>query len=256
LKTARQHGQLLVGRYLNSRRSLTSFLSMGDLLSQPRIEMASDGTLITPEFKNIAGQARRWREVKPFLWLDDASGSYLGAAMRDGKVRWVSFDEVSPVAVWMPVAGWQSATWNLPVLLAALVVFFLTALMWPVAALVRRHFGKTLALQGTAQRWYRASKLVAIAHLLFAMSWLIAIVQLSRGIAAFSTALDGWLRLIQCVGAVAILGVLAVVMNAFYAWREPSGWWRRLHSIFLLLACVATIWFVISLHLMSVHLNY
>ena len=256
LGTARAHGMLLAGRYIGSRGSFDNFLSIGNLLSQPKIFMTPDGTLITPDFKNMAGQPRHWREVKPFLWLDDASGSHLGALMQNGKLRWISFDEASPVAVWMPVSFWQSAAWNLPLLYLSLLVFLLTALLWPVAALVRYRCGKAFALMGVARRWYRLSRVVAILHLLFAAGWLLALLQLNIGIAHFNNAFDGTLRLIQLIGVLAILGTIAVVMNAVCAWRQPSGWWRKTNSLLLLIACLAAIWFAFSLHLLNVHLNY
>ena len=256
LGTARAHGMLLAGRYIGSRGSFDNFLSIGNLLSQPKIFMTPDGTLITPDFKNMAGQPRHWREVKPFLWLDDVSGSHLGALMQNGKLRWISFDEASPVAVWMPVSFWQSAAWNLPLLYLSLLVFLLTALLWPVAALVRYRCGKAFALMGVARRWYRLSRVVAILHLLFAAGWLLALLQLNIGIAHFNNAFDGTLRLIQLIGVLAILGTIAVVMNAVCAWRQPSGWWRKTNSLLLLIACLAAIWFAFSLHLLNVHLNY
>ena len=256
LGTARAHGMLLAGRYIGSRGSFDNFLSIGNLLSQPKIFMTPDGTLITPDFKNMAGQPRHWREVKPFLWLDDASGSHLGALMQNGKLRWISFDEASPVAVWMPVSFWQSAAWNLPLLYLSLLVFLLTALLWPVAALVRYRCGKSFALMGAARRWYRLSRVVAMLHLLFAAGWLLALLQLNIGIAHFNNAFDGTLRLIQLIGVLAILGTVAVAMNAVCAWRQPSGWWRKTNSLLLLIACLAAIWFAFSLHLLNVHLNY
>jgi CubicO group peptidase (beta-lactamase class C family) len=256
LATARAHGALLIGRYVSSRASFSNFLSVGNLLSQPRISMAADGSLLTPAFKDLAGQARHWREVKPFLWLDDASGGHLGALMQNGKVRWISFDEVSPVAVWMPVSGWQSAAWNLPLLHVSLLVFLLSAVLWPIAALVRRRCHKPFALQGMARHWYRLSRVAAILHLLFAAGWLFVLMHLNDRIASFNDHFDGTLRLIQLVGVLAIIGTVAAIMNAFHAWHERAGWWRKLNSAALVLACFSMIWFAFSLHLLNLHLNY
>ena len=256
LGTAKQHGALLVGRYTSSRASFDNFLSIASLVSQPKIIMAPDGTLITPSFKNLAGQPRHWREVKPFLWLDDASGSHLGALMQNGVLRWISFDEVSPVMVWMPVKASQSATWNLPLLLLSLWMFAATALLWPIAALVRRACGKPFALQGAVRQWYRASRVTAILYVLFAIGWLRVLQQLGNNVAGFNNAFDTRLRFIQWLGVLALVGTLAVLMNAVYAWRAVGGWWRKINSALLLVACVAAIWFVVNLHLLSLHLNY
>jgi len=256
LPTAREHGALLLGRYVSSRASFSNFLSSGNLLSQPKISMAADGTLITPAFKDLAGQPRHWREVKPFIWLDEASGSHLGALMQNGKARWISFDEASPVAVWMPVSAWLSASWNLPLLHLSLLVFLLAATLWPIAALVRHRCRKPFALQGAARRWYRLSRVAAILSLLFAAGWLFVLMHLDGSIASFNDHFDGTLRLIQLVGVLAIIGTIAAFMNTFHAWHDRDGWWRKLNSTALLLACFATIWFAFSLHLLNLHLNY
>ncbi|OOG59435.1 serine hydrolase domain-containing protein [Rhodanobacter sp. C03] len=256
LASARGDGALLVGRYLSSRVSVSSFLAMSNLLSQSTISMNQDGTLVTPAFKNLAGQPRHWREVAPMMWRDVDGGSHLSAVMQNGKLRWLSIDEGAPVVVFMPVPGWQSAAWNLPLLVAALLVFLLTALLWPVAAVVRWRCGKPFALQGTAKRWYRGSRVAAIAHLLFFGGWAYVVVQMNAHIANMSNRYDGTLRVIQLIGVLAILGTVAVLANARCAWHEPGGWWRKLNSTALVLACCATLWFAFSLHLLNLHLNY
>jgi hypothetical protein len=58
------------------------------------------------------------------------------------------------------------------------------------------------------------------------------------------------------VGVLAIIGTIAAFMNTFHAWHDRDGWWRKLNSTALLLACFATIWFAFSLHLLNLHLNY
>jgi hypothetical protein len=231
-------------------------LSIVNLLSQPQILMAQDGTLITPAFRDLAGQPRHWREVNPYLWLDDASGDHLGALMKNGKVRWISFDQVSPFTVWMPVSPWQSAAWNLPLLSVSLLIFFLTAALWPIAALVRHRCGKPFALHGAARRWYRLSRLATILALLFAAGWLLVLMQLNTGVAHFNNAFDSSLRIVQLIGACSLIGTAAALMNAVCAWRVPDGWWRKINSAMLLMAFFALIWFAISLHLLNLQLNY
>jgi CubicO group peptidase (beta-lactamase class C family) len=256
LATAREHGALLVGRYIASRTAASSFMSMLKLLGQSRISMDKDGTLVTSDFKDLAEQPRHWREVKPFVWLDDASGSHLGALIQDGKLRWISYDEVAPIMVFMPVPGWQSAAWNLPVMYAALVIFLLTVLLWPIAALVRRHYHQPLALSPQAVRWYRWSRVAALLQLLFAAGWLYVLSRLATSFSYLNNGFDVTLRLVQLVGVLAVIGTLAIVANARHAWREPGGWWRKTNSTMLVLACVAAFWFVFSLHLLGLHLNY
>ena len=250
LTSAREHGAALVGHYLSSRNARSNFLSILNLFQQSKIDMLADGTLITPGFRDLTGEPRHWREVKPFVWLDDASGEHLGVLFEKGVLRWVSIDELAPITVFMPVSFWQSTAWNLSLLGAALLVFLFMAIAWPVAILVQRMDDQPAALSSPARRWYHGSRVVALLYLLVALGWWLALNH------APDLPSDGVLRLIQAIGVLATVGIVAVIANALHAWREPAGWWRKAGSTLLLLACVDAVWFTFSLHLLSVHLNY
>ncbi|GAB2533494.1 serine hydrolase domain-containing protein [Rhodanobacter koreensis] len=256
LATAREHGAVLVGRYIASRTSMSNFMSMANTFGQSRITMDKDGTLVTHDFQDMAGQPRHWREVKPYVWLDDASGSHLAALIEGGKLRWISYDEASPVVVFMPVSGWQSAAWNLPLLFGALAVFLLAMLLWPIAALIRRHYRQSPLLSAQAMRWYRWSRVAALLYLLFAVGWMYVLKLANDSFVNLDNGLDVTLRLIQLVGLLAVIGSIAAIMNARHAWREPGRWWRKANSTVLALACLAALWFTFSLHLLNLHLNY
>ena len=256
LASARKDGALLVGRYASSRASVSNFMAMAGLFSQVRIAQDRNGELVTPDFRNLAGAPRHWREVAPFRWRDVDGREQLGAKLEHGEVRWLSIDAVSPVMVFLPVSGWHSAAWNLPLLGLVVLVFALVALLWPVAALVRRACGKPFALTGRPRLWYRLSRVAAIAQLLFYAGWLWVLLRLQANIASLDSGFDGALRLIQLVGLLAVAGITAAAMNAWHAWHTAGGWWRKLNSLALLLACLVTLWFIGSLHLLGLHLDY
>ncbi|WP_449429167.1 serine hydrolase domain-containing protein [Rhodanobacter umsongensis] len=256
LASAREHGALLVGRYIASRTSVSSFMSMANWFGQSRITMDKDGTLVTRDFRDLAGQPRHWREVKPYVWLDDASGSHLAALVQGGRLRWISYDEAAPVMVFLPVPGWQSAAWNLPLLFAALAVFLLAVLLWPIAALVRRHYRQPPLLSVPATRWCRWSRITALLYLLFAAGWVYVLKLADESFVNLGNGLDVTLRLIQLVGLLAVIGSIAAIMNARHAWREPGRWWRKANGTLLVLACAAMLWFTFNLHLLNLHLNY
>jgi CubicO group peptidase (beta-lactamase class C family) len=251
LATAREHGALMVGRYLGSTLSLSNFRALRNLFTQKEVSMAPDGTLRTPLFDHLVGPAH-WREVKPFLWLDDTSGSHLGAEVKDGKLRWLSIDELAPTQVFLPIPAWLAPARMQPLLGGTLAIFLLAALSWPLAVLLRRVRGRPAELPESAGRWYRLSCVTAILQLLFAAGWWLMLPRLEMG----TSQLDTRLRLLQLVGLLACLGTIAVALNAWHAWREPGGWWRKLASLILLLACLVALWFTFSQHLLSLHLYY
>ncbi len=252
LASAREHGQLLVGNYLSSRASRANFSSAWNLLPQVRVLMAADGSLITPSFHDAGGKPRHWREVQPYLWLDDVDGSHLGARIRDGRLLWMSTDAHAPETVFLPLPAWQSPAWNLPLLAAALLVLLLAALAWPVGVAVRRWQVRPPLLHGAMPlaRWRRRSQAVAWLYLALAAGW-IALLHQSP-----TSALDPWLRLLQLFGVLAVLGLIPVAIHVVQAWRGQGGWVWRIAGVALLLACAAGTWFIFSLHLLTWRLNY
>ena len=251
LASAREHGALVVGRYLGSTLSVSNFRALRNLFAQKEVSMAPDGTLRTPLFDHLVGPAH-WREVKPFLWLDDASGSHLGAVVKDGKLRWLFIDELAPTQVFLPIPAWMSPARMQPLLGGTLAIFLMAALSWPFAVLLRRVRGGPAELSDAAGRWYRLSCVTAILQLLFATGWWLMLPRLEMG----TSQLDTRLRLLQLIGLLACLGTIAVAVNTWHAWREPGGWWRKLGSLVLLLAGFVALWFTFSMHLLSLHLYY
>lgn len=243
LGTDKQHAAQLVGRYTDSVTSQSNLLALREAFQQKQIELAPDGTLSAPMF----GPAH-WREVKPYLWVDDATGRHLGAVMRDGKVSMLSIDTVSPMRVYLPATGWTPEQ-ILTVVIVLLAVFAVLALSWPVLALLRRrNLVSTLPEQD--ERWYRLSRLTAVFYLLFAGGWCLMLPRLG------APDLDPRLRLLQLVGVLAVLGTVAVAIETWRVWRGGADWWRKISGLALLLASVAAIAFIACWHLLSPSLNY
>ncbi len=251
LATARAHGAQLLGRYLPSRQSASTFRALRNLFVQTEVSMADDGTLRVSGI-GTPDKPARWREVKPYVWLDDATGTHLGAVMQDGHVRWLATDDMAPTQVLLPMTGAQSTLRHVRILSASLAVLLLAALVWPLVALVQRVRRQPALLGDAALRWYRLSRVTAVLLVLFATGWCLMMPRLVMG----TSALDGRLHLLQLIGWLAVAGTIAVVMNGWHAWREPGRWWRKLDSVVLLLACGVSLWFAWTQHLLSLHLNY
>lgn len=243
LATGKAHGSQLAGRYTYSITSQSNVLALRDLFHDVRVDVAPDGTLRVPQLGDEA-----WREVRPYVWVDDASGHRLAALVRDGKVRLWSIDTLSPMQVFLPATGWTPAriTSALTILLA---VFAVIVLSWPVAALLRQR-GIGSALPEGDERWYRLSRITPILYLLFAGGWALMLPRLGM------PHLEMRLLLLQAVGLLAVLGTIAVVVETVRAWRAAGAWWRRISDIVLLLACLASIAFMVHFHLLGPGYNY
>jgi len=59
------------------------------------------------------------------------------------------------------------------------------------------------------------------------------------------------------LGVIAIVGTLASIANAFSILRDPArSWWAKVSSVSIALACVAGVWFTLSLHLITLRIAY
>jgi CubicO group peptidase (beta-lactamase class C family) len=134
--TARAHAKAMAGAYRNSRREDSTFLSLLQLLSPLRVEALDDGRIAL----SLAGERGVYREVKPWLWEEQHGKRRLQANVEDGKVKRWGLEPYVFAFVFEPVPFMASTT-VLVLLLAALAVALLTALLWPVAAILRRKHG-------------------------------------------------------------------------------------------------------------------
>ena len=243
LATAKQHAGQLAGRYASSVTSQSNVLALRDRFREVQVDVAPDGTLRVPQLGSES-----WREVKPYVWVDDASGHQLAALVRDGRVRMWSTDTLSPTQVFLPATGWAPAR-VCTVLTTLLAVFALLALSWPVTALLR-HRGIGPALPEGDERWYRLSRIAPIFYLVFAGGWALMLPRLG------APHLEMRLLLLQIVGVLAVLGTIPLAIETWRAWCAPGAWWRRISGVVALVASLAAIMFIMHFHLLGPSYNY
>jgi hypothetical protein len=230
---------------------------MTNLLGQVKVKAGPEGTLEVSVLKDASGAVIRWREVAPFVWQDPAGEINLAAVVKDGTVVNFTSDELPPVMVLQPVPGRASAAWNMPLLYAMVVVLMLAVFLWPVAALVRRHYGRPFPLAGYEARLYRLTRVVALVDLLALLTYVLIISLLSNGTLAADVAADPFIRVAQGLCLLGIIGAAIAVWNAFLAWtRKGRSRWAKLSATVIALACVAFVWFVLTLRLVTPGLNY
>ena len=256
--TARADGQKLVGHYVMTRRSDSGWLRLASfLLGQGKVTADKDGIVTISTFKSLANQPKHWREVGPFAYREVGGDSRMGVAMKDGKPALIMTDDLPPVMGLQPVSPAMSAAWNLPLFYFSLAVIAVAALMWPLAAIVRRRYGHSFELTGRAATLYRLTRLVCVIDLACVGLWLWFLTYAESDLQAASSASDGILRLIQAVGLVGAVGALAPLANAALVLRSGDrSWWAKVSSVLIAVACVAAVWFLFSLRLITLHIAY
>jgi len=252
-ETAVDHAGLLQGRYWSSRRSHSGFLSAMNVAAQVKASANPDGTVIIDEFKDPSGAPFVFREVGPFLWQDATDQTTLAAQVRDGKIVSVASDQLPAILVFQPVPFWALASWNLPLLIGMAVVMLATLLLWPVQVIVRRHFGRRFALTGRRALLYRLARGTVIAGLLGLAAYGLAFSRFDSG----NDPSDSLLRVAQLLCLVGAIGAPASVWNAVAVWTDRAAdWWAKVSALLVMLACLAFVWFVVVLRLVTLELNY
>ena len=255
-KTAAIHAAMLKGRWANSRGSQSSFIAVLGLIGQTKGGVNSKGELSLP-FPGLNGKPRHWVEVSPFLWRDTGGHDLLAAKLVDGKAVRFSFDELSPFMVFERVPWYQNSAWLLPLLCASLAAFLFTGLTWPIAAIVRRRYGATLALDPKSLRAYRWSKVAAIVIFAALATWALTVTLMIKDIGNLSSKFDSHVRFAQIFGIVAFIGGLGVVLwHLWTVWSGTRRWPAKLWSVVLVVAACVVLWTAVVFNLIGFGLYY
>jgi hypothetical protein len=253
---ATRGGDSVAGKYLSSRRAQTTILkSLWWVLAEASVSEAADGTIQVDQFKDLAGQPKRWHAIGNTTFRE-VGGQQLLVFKRDasGHLQMIGED---PIAISQRV-GWNENKNVLSIALGfAALVFALTLVLWPVGALLRRHYKRTLALSAAERRVRLLVKIVCAVEL-GALLAFTAIVTLGfSDLTVFSDRLDPWLRILQVVLFLGVVGTAAILYNGYRAWRTTgTGLWTRIYATGLVLASFIYTWFVVASRLLQSSLKY
>ena len=253
---AAKDAALLKGSWGNSRASQSSFFSSLGLFGQTKISTDAKGELVTP-LKGLNEKPRHWVETAPFVWRDADSHERLAAKVQDGRAVRFSIDGISPFMVFDRVPWYEDAAWLLPALYASLAALLLTALFWPIKAVVRRNYGATLALDAYALRAYRLGKIGAILTLAGLGVWALTVIRMFGDFNNLSNKFDATVRFAQLFGIVAFIGGFALILwNLWAVWSGERRWPAKLWSVVLVLSALTVLWIANAFHLIGFGLDF
>jgi hypothetical protein len=191
------------------------------------------------------------------VWRDQDSHERLAAKVVDGKVVRFSIDGISPFMVFDRVPGYVDAAWLLPALYFALAALLLTAVFWPVTAIVRRRFGASLALAPEALRAYRFSKVGSILLLAGLGLWGFTVIRMFNDFNNLSNKYNGNIRFAEVFGILAfLLGSALIVWNLWTVWQGTRRWPAKVWSIVLVLSAFIVLWIAFAFHLFSFRIYF
>ena len=255
--TAREHAKAMVGHWEVSRRSVTNFINILNLVGQVNISVDDKGELVIPSLKGPGGAVQHWDEIAPFVWRDRNGHDRLAAKLVDGKpVRW-SFDMISPFMVYDRVPAARSAGWLMPAMYASLGILLLTFLYWPVGWLIRRNYGARIAVTGAALKAYRATRIMALLVLGVLVGWATLLSVLFADVSNLNASASLWLWLLQIAGAIVFVGAVGIAAwNAWLTSRDGRRWTRKLWSVLVLLATLIVLYVASTYSLLAMTVDY
>jgi len=260
LKTAKADGALVAGNYIESRGSFTNLLTIGGLLGQAEASVNDDGTLSVDALKDYAGNPKKFREVRPFVWREVHGRGLLLAKVKDGKVTEIVTDQIPQIISFLKAPWWQSAKINLPLFIGMLAMLALTVVFWPIKAILRWRYDAQFPLTGRAATLYRLTRLTAVCYLILFGGILGFFTYAGNNhLELFSASYDWVLRIFQVFGALGVIGTIPAVMNALTSIAgstEDYPWWTKFTDLLLALACILGAWYAITQHLLVWSLNF
>jgi len=252
---AAQDARSLTGRYVVSRRSETTILKVLTAVGESKISANSDSTISVDDLKDLNGEPKKFREIGPLMFRE-VNGQDRIAFKRDNSGNLLLAIDF-PFMVFEKARWYQSSMLNLPLIVSSLAILLLTVLLWPIAALVRRHYGRRLTLPPRDRRLRLLVRIVCLLDLAFFAAFAGFFAMAFKDIGLLSPHYNPWLRMIQIVGWLGILGTLIIIYNAVRSWKQPESWlWTRLADTLIALACVGIIWFVFTWNMLHWTLRY
>ena len=257
--TAKADGAVMSGHYVSSRAGGFNFLRLAALLGETTVGIDKDGNLIASSITDLSGSPRKWREVKPFLWKEVNGADYLQAVRApNGGIKMFSITPYAPIIEFVPAPGSLNAGWIFPVGAIALLILIIAALGWPIVALVRRKYKYQPEIAARPLMLHRATRATAWLFILIVVGWILVLNDVNSDLTALNGGLDIWMRLLQLILIIAIVGTFVAIWNVYVVAKTAPGrrWVAAVWAALIALSAIFFAWLCLDLGLLTASLNY
>ena len=250
---AKADAAAVTGLYNSSRRIENSFLKMLSVFGELKVIANDDGTISVDEFKSPNGVPKKYEEIEPMLFREVHGQDKIGFK-KDANGTW-QFQMDFPVFIFQKVGLLNNKYFNLVLAGYGLVMVLLAVLLWPVGAMIRKHYDRPLTLSAPEKGQRMLGKLVCLLFLILVLGWVVALSK-ANDIAGLN-ALPRWIVLFSLIGVVCAVGTIFVVINALRGFSAPGRWfWAKLFDLAVALGCVCLVWFLFNLNLMNFNTHF
>jgi CubicO group peptidase (beta-lactamase class C family) len=241
----------IAGVYHSSRRAESSFMKIGDFLSQLRVTVDKKGQANVSSAIWPFGEGVAVRRVGANLYEGPKN---MRMAFEDGKGAEARF--VAPAVQFQHAPGYEDARLVGPALVASALILFLTLLAWPIAAFRRRRrkiiFGQDRFDRGL----YATVRVVALVDVVV-IAASIAFFFLFKDFTNLNGSLDALLLMVYGLAWTGVFGAAVTLWIAISFWRRRvGGGWTRAHHSLVALSAAFIAWFFVTFHIAGTTLNY
>ena len=241
------------GYYKVSRRPDTTLIAFMNAPAQSSVTTNTDGTISADFARSLDGEPMKFRWIAP-LTFETLDGQDRLAFQRDPSGR-LTIAVPFPAMMFQRTSGLQGRWFNVLLLVFSLGVIALALLLWPVGALVRRHYGRTLEMSRGDLRLRRVVRIVCAVDIAVVLVVLYLAAQAATP-GAFNSRLDPMLRLFQALALTGTIGSVVAVVHAIRTATSRAWWWTKIQEGLIALACVGFAWFVVYWHILSPSIKY
>jgi CubicO group peptidase (beta-lactamase class C family) len=197
-------------------------------------------TVKTTDEGNLLAAGRQWYEIEPYVFQEIGGRDKVAfKADENGKVTNMMLDSV-PYFAFVKVPWYQSPNFSY-LLLAVCGILFLTSLRWPLSAIFRK-VCKCHAEENPAPKSARwIAGVMSVLYLVFVAGLAISI----QDQMALMFGLPLQVKILLALPLLSALLTLLAIIFMVIAWMKKHwSWCARLHYTLVVLASIATLWFL------------
>jgi CubicO group peptidase (beta-lactamase class C family) len=252
---AKEAPKAVSGTYTLSRRGETSFIKLASLLGEFTVTPAGDDDIEVSLLTGANGKPKRWQAISPTTFVErDGQDKLVFKPDQNGKLQMIL---PFPFFIGQAVGKLENGKLLLLVLGVSLFVMLATLILWPVAWLVRRHYGHELELTSGERLLRWGVRIVFLLDLIFIAAFLLLLTYGLSNLEILSSQGTKWFYLVQTIGVVGAIGTIVALLNAVFSWKSKR---RRiggkLASTIMLLACLGLLWFSFAGNLLHFSSTY
>jgi uncharacterized membrane protein len=254
--SAQPQTDLVSGKYLSSRRAQTTILrSLWWALTEAAVSQNTDGTIEVDSMKDFSGQPKQWRSLGNGQFRE-LRGQQLLVFKRDPSGRFAMISD-DPTEISQRVPWNENKTVLLSALGFAVFMFSGTLILWPIGALVRRHYQQKLTLAPAQLRWRLLVKVGCAAELLALIAFAGTVAYGFSNLSFFSDRHDWWLRCVQLLFLIGFASAIVASYGSYSLWKGAAKKiWTGIYAAGLLFASLIYVCFTIASRILQTSLKY